>query len=86
MCGTFSQGTGASVLLSDDPSEGSGWVDSTGRGVLRWEWGSCCSDGMVFGPLPVDTYCLNIRKQATRAACYLLLAACYLLFGRKMMN
>lgn len=36
-------------------------MDESGRGVLRWEWGSCCSDGMVFGPLPTDTFCLNIR-------------------------
>ena len=55
------QGAGASVLISDDPDESEGWVDATGSGVLRWEWGSCCSDGMVFGPLPTDTFCLNVR-------------------------
>lgn len=49
------------MLVSDDPSEASGWSDATGRGVLRWEWGECCSDGMVFGPLPTDSFCLNVR-------------------------
>ena len=29
--------------------------------MLRWEWGSCCSDGMVFGPLPAEAFCLNLR-------------------------
>lgn len=37
------------------------WSDTSGRGVLRWEWGACCSDGLVFGPLPSSRYCLNVR-------------------------
>ncbi len=43
--------TSASVVVKDDPGDSY----NPGAGVYGWGWGSCCTDGMVLGPLSPGT-------------------------------
>ena len=28
---------------------------------MKWGWGSCCTDGMILGPLPLTNFCFNMK-------------------------
>ncbi len=44
-------GPGAGLELRDDPDDSYAWDAATGEGTFRWQWGGCCTDGMILGPL-----------------------------------
>ncbi len=46
------------LSVSDDPGE-CAYDGSTGRGTCRWNWESCCTDGMVLDHLVRD-FCLSL--------------------------
>eukprot|EP00300_Choanocystis_sp_HF-7_P033498 c45850_g1_i1.p1 GENE.c45850_g1_i1~~c45850_g1_i1.p1 ORF type:complete len:1654 (+),score=437.19 c45850_g1_i1:151-5112(+) len=37
------------------------WDQSTQTGGFYWRWGPCCTDGMVFGPLPSSDFQLSLQ-------------------------
>ncbi|MCO4769873.1 MAG: putative metal-binding motif-containing protein, partial [Deltaproteobacteria bacterium] len=50
--GNFNGIFGASMILKDDPNEGTTTIDPVaGTGLVTWNWVSCCTDGGVIGPL-----------------------------------
>ena len=35
-----------------------------GEGYMRWAWNDCCTDGMVYGPLPPTGFCFQALVQS----------------------
>ena len=35
-----------------------------GAGYMRWAWNDCCTDGMVYGPLPPTGFCFQALVQS----------------------
>ena len=59
------QGTGfagTSVVVADDATEAPS-IASNGDFTGSWSWATCCNDGAVVGPLPVD-FCLELTVQS----------------------
>ena len=68
-------GTGVQLVLKDDNANRAcsfnaagrpgndcyEWDPATGSGSFGWKWASCCTDGMVLGPLPQDGWCFNLQ-------------------------
>lgn len=61
------------VLMMDDPNEQTKaaregrlgrlgpWSPANASGSFHWEWGSCCTDGMILGPLPESDFQMTFR-------------------------
>ena len=59
------------VLLMDDPEDqvlakSRGlpvvpWSPANASGSFYWRWGTCCTDGMILGPLPETNFMLNFK-------------------------
>ena len=61
------------VLMMDDPAEQrkaerdgtlgalGPWNATTASGSFYWKWGTCCTDGMILGPLPDKNFKLNFK-------------------------
>ena len=41
------------------------WDTTTGQGTFAWSWSSCCTDGMVLGPLPGTGFTINLEYTKT---------------------
>ena len=53
-------GTDMRVIRGDDSREVS-WNTHAGTGRFQWKWGSCCTDGMVLGPIPSDGFTMTLK-------------------------
>ena len=51
---------GVGLMLRDDYVDQYEWDPVTATGKFAWRWWSCCTDGMILGPLPYTNYSLDI--------------------------
>ena len=53
-------GKGVDLALQDDFVDTYKWDEATAQGSFTWRWWSCCTDGVVIGPMPYTNYSLDI--------------------------
>lgn len=44
------------------------WNETEGRGSFKWTWIDCCTDGMVMGRMPFNSFTMNIKWTSFRGA------------------
>lgn len=65
-------GYGTKIQLRDDyvadrascasiTSDCYAWDTVSGRGTFSWKWATCCTDGMVLGPLPSTGFSMELK-------------------------
>lgn len=69
--GTLNGKAPTRIELADDPKPGTDclsasgdcqeWDDATATGAFSWNWGSCCTDGMVLSGLPASNFRFNMK-------------------------
>ena len=48
------QNAGVNVIMRDDLYDDIIWDNQTASGHFRWWWTSCCTDGVLLGPFPLN--------------------------------
>lgn len=61
-------GAGVDILLRDDDADSYTWDSGTASGGFRWWWGSCCTDGVLIGPLPTVNYSMVFEFDTAASA------------------
>ena len=52
---------GTDWVIKQGYNTSDGWDPTTGVGAFAWQWAACCTDGMVLGPLPPDSWSMTFE-------------------------
>ena len=50
-------------ICSNQVQDCHSWVSADGKGFMNWDWTAKGSDGLVFGPLPLDVRLLKKKER-----------------------